>query len=208
VFYIVCPQDRRGLFLSLSNVDLTIEIAIPVIKAHTVMDVMELQPHLNDFLASGVSLSHFKFAYMLLLARRNERTITRESSIQEITSQIFFDGTPTWTDVVMVITNNQVNPPGEDPFRYLSNEPPPVLRLQQVTTEVCKQQIEVLLLSNQLHRVQAISPKFAGSLAQCSGVTLDSIRPTFVGDAILLNGHSDNLFFIQPADADAQFEER
>jgi hypothetical protein len=65
-------QDRRGLFPSLPNDDHAMEIATCVIKVHTAMDVMGLQPHLNEFFTGDISLIHLQFAYMLLLARRHE----------------------------------------------------------------------------------------------------------------------------------------
>jgi hypothetical protein len=206
-FWIAETNDRRGLFQTLVTTDQTIETAIRVLTAHSVMDAIELQPHVNDFLAGGVSLTHYKFAYMLLLAHIDERTITRESSILDMTPKIFLDGTVTWADFVMVITNNQVNPPGEDPFRYLSNEPPPVIKLQIVTTEVCKQQIELILLTNQMRRAHAVIPRFTNDIAKIAGVTLDSIRPGLVRDASLLTAHSTTLFVISPGDADAQLTE-
>jgi hypothetical protein len=91
-------MDRRQLVSSFSATDEAVELATKVLRSNAIMDDSELLPAVNDYLTSGISLFHLKFAYLLLLSHRDERTLTRPLSILDMTPKIFVDRISTWND--------------------------------------------------------------------------------------------------------------
>jgi hypothetical protein len=100
-----------------------------------VTHVLRTQPGM-DALAGGVSLAHLKIAFFLLIAQCNERTITPGEWVCAMAPQAFLDGPVMWKDAVLAIVNAQINSSGEDRYRALANEPPPVSKIQAATAAV------------------------------------------------------------------------
>jgi hypothetical protein len=121
--------------------------------------------------------------------------------------KVYCDGIIVWNGVVLEIAGNRCNPPGEDPLRYFTSAPPPVVKMQQITLEVVKQQIAQLLLANQIQQNQSTSGTFSNSISELSDIKLESLKPEFDRDAGLLSAHSDKLFIIHPNAAEAQFRD-
>jgi hypothetical protein len=169
-------------------------------------ELTDLFPSLIDYLANGLSLYHLKFAFILLLARVNESQINQQTTLSIVNNKIFLDGMTVWTDVVFLIASAKCNPEGEDAFRYLTNQPPPVIKMQQCTTDVVKQQIEQILIANQIQRHQTMYHKWAsGEATPNLEKSLKKLRPAIENDPALVNSQSDTLFIIQPTVAETQF---
>jgi hypothetical protein len=200
-------SDRHQIFIAFSSVDESIELAKKTLKNTRGLTPPEFVNPLNEFLGNGVFLYHLKFAYILLLRGVDIARIDRIGSVLTMTSRIYRDGLVSWNDVVLQIVEKRCNPPGEDPLRYLTNQLLPVIKIQSITIEVVRQQIEHLLLMNQIQTNQAAASVLSNSVSHISSLTLDSLKPEFVRDADLLSAPSDKLFIIHPNTANAQFKQ-
>jgi hypothetical protein len=197
--------DRRQMVAGLSTTDDAIDIAAKIMQMGALMDVSELTAQLNVFLANRILVFHLKFAYLLLLARFDQSEITKVTSVLSLTQKIYLDGMPVWKDVVVEIVDSQVNPSGEDPLRYLANQPPPIIKTLNCTADVVRYQIEQLLCSSQTQKAQSSIHKLNQSLTQRSGRVLSALKREFNRDHKLLSAQSETLFIIAPDSATLQF---
>jgi hypothetical protein len=202
------PLDRgymRGCF---ATTDEQLEAALKVIKMNEAATLPAILSSLNNYLSDAIVLFHLKCAYMLLLARVSEFDVSKESSILLMMQTVYLDGSSVWDNIVMRIAEDKCNPPGEDPFRHLTNAPAPVIKMQQCILETVRQQMEQILIANQAQRLQGLLPKFMASTSSQSGVEhlLLALRPEY-GKAGVLGRQSDHLLELPPNAADNQFRQ-
>ena len=202
--YNINESDRMEMANTFLYTDQMIEEANVAMRQDEFTDVFQMLPLLLDFLKNSVSMEQMKFAYYLLLQSENENDINIASCILRMNQTIYVEGEPTWNNIIESKARKNYHPREDQKKKH--QDGPPINILHELCIEQIKNQIDLLLLSNQIKAIKKSTHKFSNEFSSHGEYTSEMFKPeTDFNKNVLDNPLRKQPLLIDPKDADQQF---
>lgn len=152
--YRCIETDRASIVTRINSNDSFLESSIVSLYSQQVNnDPIKLLPLSIDYLSLTICQLHIKFAYFLLLEGIPENEIDIRSSILRMNSDIYKRNSVNWDKVVVQQANEHLVPKDQAPSKEMEYISEP--RLAQSIFDVVRNQVDLLLLSEQTKSIQS-----------------------------------------------------